>query len=137
MTLSLAKDSIDLGITTQNPEAALAFYRDTVGLTHAGTLELPGITVQQLMCGSSMIKLVVHDDPPPATAPEGGPARATGYRYWTIAVNDVEAITRRCAQAGYTLAMPLTEFRPGTTISIVEDPDGNWVEFVQQSDTGT
>ena len=134
MTLSLAKDSIDLGITTQNPDALLAFYRDTLGLTHAGTMELPGITVQQVMCGTTMIKLVCHDDAPPALAPEGGPAGATGYRYITIAVTDVEEVTQRCADAGHKLAMPVTEFRPGTTISIVEDPDGNWVEFLQQSD---
>jgi len=133
MTLQLAKDSIDLGITTQNPEAALAFYRDTVGLEHVGEMTLPGITVQRLMCGSSLIKLVVHDDPPPAVAAEGGPAGATGYRYWTITVNNLEEITRRCSEAGYTLAMPVTEFQPGLTISIVEDPDGNWVEFVQQA----
>jgi glyoxylase I family protein len=134
MNFSLAKDSIDLGIITQNPEAALAFYRDTVGLEHVGEMTLPGITVQQLMCGTSMIKLVVHDDAPPAVAPEGGPAGATGYRYWTITVNNLEEITNRCSAAGYTLAMPITEFRPGTTISIVEDPDGNWVEFVQQQE---
>jgi len=32
-----------------------------------------------------------------------------------------------------TLAMPVTELQPGLTISVAEDPDGNWVEFVQQS----
>ena len=133
MSLELAKDSIDLGITTQNPDAALAFYRDTVGMEHVGEMTLPGITVQQLMCGTSMFKLVCHDDAPPAIAPPGGPAGATGYRYCTIAVNNLEELTNRCAEAGYTLAMPMQEFAPGTTISIVEDPDGNWVEFLQQS----
>ncbi len=132
MTLTLAKDSIDLGITTQNPQAALAFYRDTVGLEHIGELTLPGITVQQLMCGSSMIKLVVHDQAPPTVAAPGGPQGATGYRYWTIAVKNLQEVTDRCIQAGYKVAMPVTEFRPGTTISIIEDPDGNWVEFVQE-----
>ena len=30
--------------------------------------------------------------------------------------------------------MPVTEIRPGVTISMVEDPDGNWVEFLQASE---
>ena len=29
--------------------------------------------------------------------------------------------------------MPVREIRPGVSISIVEDPDGNWVEFLQQT----
>ena len=74
--MQLAKESIDLGITTQNPAAALAFYRDTLGFEHVGEMKLDGITVQQLMCGTSMIKLVCHDEAPPAVAPPGGPARA-------------------------------------------------------------
>ena len=35
-----------------------------------------------------------------------------------------------CESGGYKVAVPVTELRPGITISIVEDPDGNWVEFV-------
>jgi hypothetical protein len=26
--------------------------------------------------------------------------------------------------------VPITEIRPGIEIAIVEDPDGNWVEFL-------
>jgi catechol 2,3-dioxygenase-like lactoylglutathione lyase family enzyme len=46
-------------------------------------------------------------------------------------VTNLEAITQKCADAGITIAVPLTEVRPGVRISIVEDPDGNWVEFLQ------
>jgi predicted enzyme related to lactoylglutathione lyase len=38
-----------------------------------------------------------------------------------------------CAAGGYKVAVGVREFRPGTTIAIVEDPDGNWVEFLQAS----
>ena len=31
------------------------------------------------------------------------------------------------------IAVGITEVRPGVTIGMVEDPDGNWVEFVQNS----
>lgn len=31
---------------------------------------------------------------------------------------------------GYNIVVPATEIAPGVEIAIVEDPDGNWVEFV-------
>ena len=36
-----------------------------------------------------------------------------------------------CEDAGYKVAVKVREARPGVTIGMVEDPDGNWVEFVQ------
>jgi hypothetical protein len=37
-----------------------------------------------------------------------------------------------CAAADVPIAVPESEIRPGVRIGMVEDPDGNWVEFVQQ-----
>jgi glyoxylase I family protein len=133
MTLALTKDSIDLGLVTNKPDAALTFYRDVVGLEHVGELNpMPGTSVQQMMCGSSMIKIIYNETPPAANAPAGGPQDATGYRYWTMFVANLQEVFDRCVKAGAKVAIPVTEFRPGTAIAIVEDPDGNWVEFVQQ-----
>ena len=36
-----------------------------------------------------------------------------------------------CAKAGRKIEVPEREIRPGIRIAIVEDPDGNWVEFLQ------
>lgn len=134
MPIELTKDSIDLGIVVTDIDASLAFYRDTLGLTLAGETPLPGGGVMhRLMCGTSMIKLVVPAAPPPAVAPPGGIQAATGYRYWTISVSNIEALVGEFDAAGYTIAVPVTTMRPGVVIAIVEDPDGNWVEFVQMS----
>ena len=134
MPVELTKDSIDLGIVVTNAEACLAFYRDTLGLTYAGDTPLPGGgLMHRLMCGTSMIKLVVPPTPPPAVAPPGGIQAATGYRYWTMSVSNIEGIVAECGAAGHTIAVPVTTIRPGVEIAIVEDPDGNWVEFVQMS----
>jgi hypothetical protein len=48
-----------------------------------------------------------------------------------MTVSNLREMTAACEAAGCTMAMPITELRPGVTISIVEDPDGNWVEFLQ------
>ncbi len=131
MAVQLTKDSIDLGIVVQDPDAALAFYRDTLGFTPAGDNAMPGGShMWRLMCGTSMIKLVKHEREPKATAPAGGITGATGYRYWTISVSNIPELVAACEAAGRKVVVPLTEIRPGVTIAIVEDPEGNWVEFL-------
>lgn len=130
MPIKLSKDSVDLGIVCQDAEAMLAFYRDVVGLEHVGDMPMPGGTMHRLLCGTSLIKLVSPSKAPPAEAPPGGIQGATGYRYWTISVSNIAEVVAECEQAGRKVVVPVTELRPGITIAIVEDPDGNWVEFL-------
>jgi catechol 2,3-dioxygenase-like lactoylglutathione lyase family enzyme len=132
MALELTKDSIDIGIVVKDPAASLAFYRDTLGMELVGEGPMPfGGTMYRLMCGSSTIKLVHLVNEPPAGAPPGGIAGGFGYRYWTISVSNLEEATAAVASAGYKVAVPVREIRDGVSISIVEDPDGNWVEFLR------
>ena len=56
-----------------------------------------------------------------------------GYRYFTMIVSNLAEIMGECEVAGVAIAVPLTEIRPGVSIGMVEDPDGNWVEFVEQT----
>ena len=131
MGVVLTKDSIDLGIVVSDADASLKFYRDTLGFEFVGEMPMPGGKMHRLMCGTSLIKLVHLDTPPPAKAPPGGIPGGLGYRYWTISVSNIEELTESCAAAGYRVAVPVRVFRPGVQIAIVEDPDGNWVEFLQ------
>ena len=131
MGIELNKKSIDLGIVTTNGPAMLAFYRDVLGLAYAREMPMPGGgTMHQLMCGDSMIKLVISASVPAKAAP-GGLAGASGYRYWTITVRNITELLASCAAAGHKVAVPERELRPGMRIAMVEDPDGNWVEFLQ------
>ena len=131
MTVQLTKDSIDLGIHVKDPEKSLAFYRDTLGFEQVGEMDMPGgMHMWRLMCGTSMIKLVNSAKGPKAENPLGGIIGANGYRYWTISVSNLDEIAAACEAAGYKVAIPVTEIRPGTSIAMVEDPDGNWVEFL-------
>ena len=133
MGVELTKDSIDLGIVVSDADAALAFYRDVLGLEYLGERPMPGGAMHRLGCGTSVIKLVSLKKPPPAAAPPGGIGGGTGYRYWTISVSNMEDVVAACEAAGRPVAVPITELAPGTTIAIVEDPDGNWVELLKTS----
>lgn len=131
MGVQLTKDSIDLGIIIQDSEKQLAFYRDTLGFEHvADTPTGGGGTMHRLMCGSSMIKLVNPGKELPKPAP-GGLQGASGYRYWTISVSNLEEITDKCRAGGYTVTVEPREIRPGVSISMVEDAEGNTVEFLK------
>ena len=130
MGLELAKDAIDLGIITRDAAPMVAFYRDLLGFTDEGQMPVPGIgTMYRLRCGSSLIKITEAD--PKADAAPGGLAGATGMRYWTISVVDVDAAAEMCRQAGHEPVIPPRDIRPGVRIAMFADPDGNWVELLQ------
>jgi predicted enzyme related to lactoylglutathione lyase len=134
MAIKLAKDSIDIGIVVKDAEKSLAFYRDTIGLEFEGELPMGGGgKMHRLKAGTTIVKLVSPGRTPPSEAPPGGINGAYGYRYWTMIVENLEEVVASIEAAGYKIAVPISEFRPGTTIAIVEDPDGNWVEFVKRS----
>lgn len=132
MTLEVTKDSIDLGIITRDAGPMVAFYRDLVGLPFEGTVELPGTgTMHRLRAGTSVIKITESD--PKADAVPGGLAGATGLRYWTISVPDVDAVADTLRAGGAKLIVEPRDIRPGVRIAMVADPDGNWVEFLTVS----
>ena len=132
MGVALKKTAVDVGIVTNNPEEMLNFYRDLLGFRFEGTLETPGRVMYRLWCGDSLIKILHHEEGLDEVAAPGGIKGATGYRYWTISVSNLDEITQECADAGYSIPVPATEIRPGVRISMVEDPDGNWVEFIER-----
>ncbi len=132
MGIALGKTSIDLGIVTTNGDAMLAFYRDTLGLDYKGSMPMPvgEGTMHRLLCGDSLIKLVVVPSTPAAAAP-GGIQGGAGYRYWTITVSNLTEMVKACGDAGASVVWTEREIRPGVRIAMVADPDGNWVEFLQ------
>jgi catechol 2,3-dioxygenase-like lactoylglutathione lyase family enzyme len=132
MGVELSKDSIDLGIVVRDGDAALRFYRDTLGFEYTGQMPAgAGGVMHRLLCGTSLIKVVVPAQQPAGQAVTGGIQAANGYRYWTISVRNLDALVEQCRAGGYTVAVEPREIRPGVRIAMVEDPDGNWVEFLE------
>ncbi|MDA3038594.1 MAG: VOC family protein [Actinomycetota bacterium] len=134
MELQLTQTAIDLGIVITDSEASLTFYRDLLGMNHEGDMPMPiggGGTMHRLRCGDTLIKLVKFNDVPSNRPMGGGIPGATGYRYFTIHVANVEDVMANCEAAGVKIVIPVREARPGVTIGMVADPDGNIVEFVR------
>src|SRR5215510_5065234 len=119
---------------TTNGPAMLAFYRDVLGFVHEGdiAMEHVGIKVMhRLWFGKSLIKLVVPVQGPKTPPAPGGIQGGTGYRYWTMTIHNLDEVLSAVQAAGRKIVRPRTEVRPGVVIGMVEDPDGNWVEFIQ------
>lgn len=133
MQIDLGQQAIDFGIVITDSDRALAFYRDLLGMDHEGDIPMPvggGGTMHRLRIGQTLVKLVKFDTNPEAKPAGGGIPGGTGYRYFTIHANNIAEVMDACADAGVPVVVPTSEIRPGVTIGMVEDPDGNIVEFV-------
>ena len=105
-----------------------------VWFVHEGdiAMEHVGIKVMhRLWFGKSLIKLVVPVQDPGAVPAPGGIQGGTGYRYWTMTIQNLDEVLSAVQAAGHKVVWPRREVRPGVVIGMVEDPDGNWVEFIQ------
>jgi catechol 2,3-dioxygenase-like lactoylglutathione lyase family enzyme len=127
--------AVDVGIAVRDISRALWFYRDVLELEYLRVERLPqGLELHRLCIGRSEVKLLAITPVPPAANPPGGAFTATGYRYLTIRVGNVDEIVRACRTAGVHIhTEPFDSVtHPGERIAMVTDPDGNLLEFVQQ-----
>jgi len=131
--VQVTKDSIDLGIVVTDEKAALGFYRDQLGLEWEGELPVPGGRMYRLRCGTTVIKVLKLERTPPAKPAAGGPTGGLGYRYFTISVPDIRGLITQLEAKGIRPTVPIREARPGVTIAMVTDPDGNTIEFLQNT----
>ena len=105
MRAELTIPALDLGVVTADAERALAFYRDTLGLVPDGELPFPGLGVlHRLRCGHSTVKLLALERPPEARAARGGFSAATGFRYCSLHVANLDAVGVAPASIGNLLS---------------------------------
>ena len=133
MTLTITRPAIDIGIITRQPDLMMAFYQELLGLPLEATIPMPGGgTMRRLKVGDSVVKIIDTDPEPPTDAVPGGIRAATGYRYWTIHVANLVEALEQIGNADHKILVGPKVIREGVTIAMVEDPDGNWVELLQQ-----
>ncbi|MAT65857.1 MAG: hypothetical protein CMN57_09455 [Gammaproteobacteria bacterium] len=130
MGMQAAKNAVDVGVIVNDIEASLAFYVDKLGLEKVQEMPLPFGTMHRLAFGDSFIKLVDPKEKAPAGTP--GLHSVLGFRYITFQVSNIDALCDELAAAGATFTIEKNELMPGITIAMVDDPDGNIVEFVQR-----
>jgi catechol 2,3-dioxygenase-like lactoylglutathione lyase family enzyme len=125
---------LQVGIVPRDLDRSLRFYRDFLGLPYAGSRPaLEGRVLHLFECDGGVLKLLelpAGAEGPDEDSPPGPYHHATGFRWVTWNVDDVDEAVRRCGDA--PLQLPVTEVRPGLRVVILEDPDGNAVELVER-----
>lgn len=132
MALQLNELALHAGIVTEKGERMLEFYTRVLGLESSGEVHFPGLgVVKKLQCGHSQLKILVLEQPAQSSSPGGGFSAATGYRYLSLNIKNIEAVVEDCKNFGCTIAVDVKEIRTGVSAAMVEDPDGNTIEFMQ------
>jgi len=140
----LAKPSLNVVITVSDMEAATKFYGEVMGLkrmppvvfgeTTAPVFFPRAVTMERFQVGGHEIKLIPGVESTkhlPKGVDEG-----IGFRMINVPIPDIEQFKKRLDVNGYDEteinAMPGSAYRFG----IVEDPDGNPVEFYYYDGAG-
>lgn len=130
----IQKPAIDIGIVTNNLDAMLAFYGEILALPVEAVIDMPGGGVMhRFKVGDSIVKVISTEPAPQTAAAPGGIRGATGYRYWTLHVTDLQTVLARAEQADHPVVVAQKTIRRGVDIAIVADPDGNWVELLNSN----
>jgi lactoylglutathione lyase len=111
---------IGVRLAVRSLEAHRRFYADALGLTE----ERPGV----FRAGESLIFLDEAAD-----APSEAEMRGPGWRYITFQVFKVDAEHARVLAAGGREALAPVTLGTTARISMVRDPDGNWIELSQRA----
>ena len=131
--LELADDQLQVGMVARNAQAMLDFYGKTLGLPRSemipnGTLELPNGTLHLFAAGSNLIKIMVPTEVPARQDSDGEPTQATGIRYWTLIVKNLDKLVEECCEGGATLLGEINQIG-SIRFAVLNDPDGNCLEF--------
>ncbi len=131
--LAASKPGLDVGIVTNNIEAMRAFYVGALGLEDVESMRIPWGTMHRLRFGVSWLKLV-DPDASPATGVALGLDAASGIRYLTFEIDNVDEIWAQAVAAGAEIFHDLAPFGDrGITMGMLFDPDGNVVELLHRT----
>jgi catechol 2,3-dioxygenase-like lactoylglutathione lyase family enzyme len=129
--MQVAKEGIDLGVLVHDIDAVLKFYCDDLGLLKTEERPLPdGRVMHRIAIGNTVLKLIQFQDGAPPPGPRGMTSQS-GIRYFTISVRDLPGLVNELEARGYSFVMPLRPSQTGTSIAMLEDPEGNLVELLE------
>ena len=147
-----ASNTIDLGVVVSDLEKSLKFYTEAIGFQIAGEFTA-GVDITKnsgLTEGSELqIKQLVLVKGPGATTIKlmqpGKPAKkpaqkyitsSLGFSYLTIRVTSTKTALARLKKAGVKVLAKGPAMLPGNKVAltVVKDPDGNFVELVGPAD---
>jgi lactoylglutathione lyase len=148
---AFSTDVFDLGVVVSDVEKSVEFYTKAVGMQKVGAFSVDaetatsaGLTANQkldvtvLACSdgptAARLKLMAFPEAPGKASDNSTIHAQLGFSYLTLKAKSVDAAAERLAKAGIKPMgkgpTPIPGREPATYILLVQDPDGNIVEFV-------
>lgn len=126
-----------VGLPVSDLDVSVAWYRETLGLTHDSTAGLPGRVAFMVAPTGERLELLAVDVQPSAWDDPIAALRAgVPHTAWTV--NDLHAAHARAVEAGgRSVWTPRDTPEPGLRIAVVADPDGNLVELLSGDQTSS
>jgi catechol 2,3-dioxygenase-like lactoylglutathione lyase family enzyme len=124
--------SAEVGIVTGDARRLAAFYEAGLGFTLDAVHEFPLGAVYRLRRDGARCKLFE-----PAEGARDRPAAAhfysfRGLAYGALLVDDAEGEVARACAHGATLLEGVIAHRPGARYALIEDPEGNAWEILEE-----
>ena len=120
------KEILHTGLLVKDTARSLEFYLGVLGLEIDPTRPDLGYPGAWIRVGRQQIHLMELASPDPVT---GRPAHGGRDRHLALAVSDVEELRRALDAAGVVY----THSKSGRRALFCRDPDGNALEFVEQT----
>ena len=121
----------EVGLVSSSDDL-VSFYRDVFELNVLEPRDLPTGKVHRLGIGDAILKVMVPATrPAPAPAPSDQFWDTAGMRYFSLWVDDLDAVAHRCPNRGGTISLGPLELRPGVRTMVIRDLDGNTVEVME------
>jgi catechol 2,3-dioxygenase-like lactoylglutathione lyase family enzyme len=113
-------EGVAMTVGVRDPEAHARFYTEALQMEEVGE----GL----FRCGDSILRVEFDSNATPETSLYG-----RGYRYLTIQVYDCVSEHERILAAGGREGLAPRGLGEVATISMIQDPDDNWIEISQRA----
>jgi lactoylglutathione lyase len=118
---------LGVGIVSATPDRLVDFYAGCLGFEPLKPIVFPSGAVHRLRAGSSILRVFQPGAEPEAARTDRFDA-VSGVRYFTLVVDDVQAVLDACRAFGLDTADNPTQTGPGSYLAMIQDPEGNWIE---------
>jgi catechol 2,3-dioxygenase-like lactoylglutathione lyase family enzyme len=124
--------AVEVGIVTTDARRLAAFYQAGLGFSLESVFDFPRGSVYRLRRDAARCKLFqpaadVRDKPPAETF-----FAFRGIGYGALLVDDADAEVARARAEGATVLEGPIAHRPGARYALIEDPDGNVWEILEE-----
>jgi catechol 2,3-dioxygenase-like lactoylglutathione lyase family enzyme len=128
----VAGTGVAVRVVARDPESLVRFYGEFLGLELRREHRTPavGSHVWFFACGDSNVKIYSRTVVPELANPPGGHTAASGLRYLTFRVQDLDAALVGLESSGGTLVSPPITYGD-VRVAFVEDPEGNSIELAE------